>query len=99
MNINEYEYGCFYGKNYNLNKERFPDPNNDYDIILFLNLKDENVRVVSSIEGLFVYNKSLVDEKQDSGNLEKRFVIKRSEMKEFEKKYEGKFVPCVCGKK
>ena len=99
MNINEYEHGCLYGKNYDLNKEKFPNSDINYDIILFLNLEDENIRVVSSIEGLFVYNKPLVDEKEDSGNLEKRFVIKRSEMKEFEKKYKGKFVPCVCGKK
>jgi len=98
MKLNDYEHGCFYGKDYDLNKEKFPDSNKNYDLILFLNLKDEDKRVVSSIEGLFVYNKPLVDEKY-SINLEKKFIIKREEMKEFEKKYSGMFIPCVCGKK
>jgi hypothetical protein len=99
MKLFGWDYGCFYGKDYDLDKEQFPDPNKSYDVILFLNLKDENRRVVSSIEGVFFYNKPIENENKDSGNLEKKFVLKRSEMKEFEKKYDGEFVPCYCGKK
>jgi len=99
MKLNDYEHGCFYGKNYDLDKEKFPDPNKDYDIILCLNLKDENRRVLSSIEGLFAYNKPLENEKEDLFNSQQNFIIKREKMKEFGKKYDGEFIPCVCEKK
>jgi hypothetical protein len=88
MNIPEYNHGCLYGKHYDLSREQFPNPESDYDIILFLNLgqEDENKRVVSSIEGIFCCNQVL-----EESNL--RHILKREDMKAFEKKYNGVFIP------
>lgn len=83
----EYKHGCLYGKNYDLTKENYPDKNKLYDIILLVGLSEEdaNRRVFSSLEGLFVYNNFLYSQKE--------YIIKRDEMKNFEKKYDGVFIP------
>lgn len=83
----EYKHGCLYGKNYDLNKEKYPDKNTLYDIILLAGLtkEDANTRVFSSIEGLFIHNNIL--------DFKKEYIIKRDEMKNFEKKYDGVFIP------
>lgn len=97
MKSEEYEYGCFYLTNYNPEEEPFPDSNKKYDILLRYKLKDENKRVISSLEGLFAYDKPLLDENGNSIAVDNKIVIKRSEMDEFAKKYKGEFIPCVCG--
>jgi hypothetical protein len=87
IDLRAYEYGCFYGKNYDLTKEQHPDKNKLYDIILLAGLTEEdaNTRVFSSIEGLFIHNNFL--------DFQKEHIIKRNEMKYFEKKYNGVFIP------
>ena len=87
MNIPEYNYGCLYGKNYNLDKEKYPEKNKLYDIIILSGLTEEdaNTRVFSSIEGLFVHNNLL-----DSNG---EYIIKRENINAFEKKYDGIFIP------
>lgn len=96
MESEEYKYGCFYLTSYNPEEESFPDPNKEYDILLRYKLKDENKRVISCLEGLFAYNKPLVNGKESPLNSKGKIVIKRSDMGEFEKKYDGKFIPCIC---
>jgi len=82
-----YKHGCLYGKNYDLTKEKYPDKNKLYDIILLAGLtkEDANTRVFSSIEGLFVHNAIL--------DFKKECIIKRDKMKDFEKQYKGIFIP------
>jgi hypothetical protein len=97
MGLREYKYCYFYVKNYNPEEEPFPNPNIEYDILLRYKLKDENKRVMSGLEGLFFHNKPLVNGKDSPVNSEGKIVIKRSDMKEFAKKYEGEFVLCMDG--
>jgi hypothetical protein len=93
----EYKY-CYYClKNYNPEEEPFPDPKKKYDILLRYKLKDENVRVISGLEGLFFHNKPLINGKDSPVNGDGKIVIKRSDMEEFSKKYEGEFVFCMDG--
>jgi len=87
MNPFDYKYGCLYGKNYDLDKEKFPDKNKLYDIILHIGITEEDANkiVFSSLEGLFVYNEYM--------NPDKKYTIKRDEIEAFEKKYNGFFIP------
>jgi len=53
--------------------------------------------VISGLEGLFFHNKPLINGKDSPVNGDGKIVIKRSDMEEFSKKYEGEFVFCMDG--
>lgn len=97
MKLQEKRYIYLYGKNYDIEKEKKPDLGAVYDeLILHWNLRTESKRVLSSLEGVFISNKPIVDEEQPSRvnpNWKFVFLNRTKVMESIEKKYQGKFFP------
>jgi hypothetical protein len=97
MKFNEKRYIYLYGKDYDYKKEK-PDLGATYShILIHWNLKRENERVLSSLEGIFITNKPIADEEASSpGTIMEDWQLSiphtTKSMQEFEEKYQGKFI-------
>jgi hypothetical protein len=86
FNKNIYVYGKFYEDE----RTNFPQDENNYDVIIYPKVLSN--RIISSLEGLFISDNPLI--KTPYGVIgDWNPVIKRDEMRKFEEKYKGKFVP------
>ncbi len=74
-----------YGKYYSFSAGGFSPREEHYDLIIYLNPKVHD-RVIGSLNGFFISDNKIEDSKS---NLLCRF----DEMKDFEKMYNGKFIP------
>mgnify|MGYP001611933717 CR=1 FL=1 len=83
-----------YGKFYDLALGRVPNPNSNYDIIVYLSNFGED-KAICSLEGIFVTSSKLDEsEKKRTGNaFSENLMCRREQMKIFEEKHHGKFVP------
>lgn len=80
-----------YGKFYEDEKTNFPQDQDNYDLIVYVDTLSN--RIISSLEGLFISENSLI-KKGDNGVIQGwNPVVKRGEMSLFEEKYQGKFIP------
>lgn len=86
MNKNFYVYGTFYDSG----KELFPSEIGKCDVVVYCD-PSEVPRTIGSLEGLFVSESPLVKDK--SVNPRCQAIIKRTQMKKFEKEYNGRFHP------
>ena len=82
-----------YGKFYDSNLEDFPNPESEYDIIIYLGISDpkNEKRKIGSLEGIFISHESVLKNLDGSGKFG-NLLLRRDQMEQFEKKYLGKFV-------
>jgi hypothetical protein len=87
LNRNVYVYGMYFDEAGIHKKEP-----NWKGIIIYVNPKLEENKAISSLEGFFVSQDSLLSDFRDSLDIGNP-VIKRDEMEKFEKRYSGRFFP------
>ena len=75
-----------YGKFYDSNMEKSPSKASEYDVVVYRDVQNVS-RVISSLEGHFVSESAL----DLDGN--KNVITLRTQMGEFEKLNNGKFIP------
>ncbi len=90
---NIYLYGKYYEPPKNKNSPDvsiFPNGGGHYDIIIYIKPIYERRRIISSLEGFFI---SEIPIERDSELNDERGqpLVRRDEVKKFEKKYKGKF--------
>lgn len=93
ININKNYY--FYGKFYDASRVQIPTNEDNWDIIIYEQPWNEFSRVIGSLEGCF-FSEIPLTEKGKESYVEKDWdgpVIRRDEMRKFEEKYRGNFVP------
>lgn len=78
-------YIALYGKFYDANLEASPNDGN-YDIIIYSNISKKERRTIGSLEGIFASSQPL---SSSEGN----DLLRRDQMADFEKKYNGRFMP------
>ncbi len=90
VNKNIYPYGKFY----DASRVSLPKDEDNWDVIVYAQPWNESSRTIGSLEGLFVSEIPFV-EKGKENTLTKGWnsVITRKQMKDFEEKYQGKFIP------
>ena len=83
-----------YGKFYDASRVSIPTDEDNWDVIVYAQPWNESSRTIGSLEGLFVSEIPFV-EKNKENTLTKEWnpVVRRDEMKKFEEKYQGKFIP------
>ena len=92
VNISKNVY--VYGKFYDSSKVQIPKDKYYYDVIIYAQPFNEVNRVISSLEGLFVSEIPLIEKGKDNTIMtDWNPLCRRDEMKFFEEKYKGKFIP------
>jgi len=86
LGLNMYLYGKFY----DYNDIKAPLDEQNWDIIVYNHPFKEFDRVISSLEGFFVCSNPF----KLNGNNK---ICLRNQMKKFEEKYEGRFIPFSIG--
>ncbi len=83
-NKNIYPYGIYY----NNSEFRFPTEEQNWTgmIVYTASIKNERFTSLSSLEGFFVSDKDL-------NNPNNNLLCRKDQIKDFEKKHEGKFIP------
>ncbi len=84
------EFLYLFGKFYDPSREKLPNPNSSYDTILYIRPRCEPEKSIASLDGFFLTGKNL-EEYFDDGR--SNVVIRRDQMKEFEVKHSGEFIP------
>jgi hypothetical protein len=89
LNRNVYAYGTFY----DVNRVKVPKKEDNWTgILIYVNPKIETDRIISSLEGFFVSQDSVLSDFKETSSVGNP-IIKRDEMNKFEEKYNGKFFP------
>ena len=81
-----------YGKFYDSNNEILPSETSEYDLIVYAQPNIDILRRIGSLEGIFESFVPLI-KKGEKVNGDWQPVVKRNQLKDFEKKYCGKFSP------
>lgn len=80
-----------YGKFYESEKTNFPQDEDNYDVIVYPKVLSN--RIISSLEGFFISDNPLIAETDHGVVKDWNPIIRRDDMKKFEEKYRGKFIP------
>jgi hypothetical protein len=82
-----------YGKFYDTSKVKVPkDEDNWTGLIVYVNPQGETSRIIGSLEGYFVSDTPLIEKSAKIGALD-NLLVQKTQMQDFEKKYNGKFFP------
>ncbi|MCR4327369.1 MAG: hypothetical protein NUV46_02190 [Nanoarchaeota archaeon] len=88
MELNQKSYIYLVGKFYDTSFESEPNPESNYDLIIYDLPQEKESRAISSLEGIFVTEKEFLGFfLKGKGNP----VCRRNQVKEFEERYSGKF--------
>jgi hypothetical protein len=85
INKNIYLYGMYY----DTDRVKIPTDEQNWNLIIYVNSKREKNRIINSLEGYFVSDNNFLSSEFPNNNP----VCTRNQMKEFEERYQGKFIP------
>ena len=92
INFNKHVYP--YGTFYDASKVDIPKKEQNWTgIIIYVSPEIETARKICSLEGFFASELPILS-KEDTTSITGNPLVQRIQMRDFEEKYKGKFIPC-----